>query len=76
LGCFKDVYSLSYFTNYPLSTGQYLVGTLGLFTNLVSLRILLKCLENMSEEACEADGNYVVEWKRNLMAHGEARKEK
>jgi len=23
LGCFKDVYSLSHFTTYPLSTGQY-----------------------------------------------------
>ena len=53
LGCFKDVYSLSHFTTYLLSTGQYLNGTLGVFTNLVSLGILLKCLEDTSEEACD-----------------------
>ena len=60
LGSFKDVYSLSHFTTYLLSTGQYLDGTLGVFTNLVSLGILLKCLEDMSEEACDADSVYVL----------------
>ena len=60
MGCFKDVYSLSHFTTYLLSTGQYLDGTLGVFTNLVSLGILLECLEDTSEEACDADGVYVV----------------
>ena len=31
---------------YPLITGQYLVGTLGVLTNLISLGILWKCLED------------------------------
>ena len=56
----RDVYSLSHFTTCPLSTGQYLVGTLGVLTNLISLGIFLKCLEDTSEEACDADGVYVV----------------
>ena len=60
MGCFKDVYSLSHFTTYLLSTGQYLDGTLGVFTNLVSLGILLKCFEDTPEEACDVDGIYVV----------------
>ena len=76
LGCFKDVYSLSNFTTYLLSAGRYLDGPLGVFTNLVSLGILLKCLEDTSEEARDADCVYVVEWKRNLVAHGDAREEK
>jgi len=57
---YRDVYSLSHFTTYPLSTGQYLVGTLGVLMNLISLGIFLKCLEDTSEEACDADGVYVV----------------
>ena len=60
LGCYKDVFSSSHFIVYLLSTGQYLDGTLGVFTNLVPLAILLKCLEDTSEEACDADGVYVV----------------
>jgi len=48
------------FTSYPLSTGQCLVGTLGVLTNLISLGIFLKCMEDMSEEVCDADGIYVV----------------
>ena len=38
------------------STGQYLDGTLGVLPDLISLGIFLKCLEDMSEEACDADG--------------------
>ena len=65
MGCFKDVFSLSHFTTYLLSTGQYFDGTLGVFTNLVSLGILLKCLEVTSEEACDADGvNLVMQNQR------------
>ena len=37
-----------------------MVGTLGVLTNLISLGIFLKCLEDTSEEACDADGVYVV----------------
>jgi len=51
---------LSHFTTYTFSIGQYLVGTLEVFTNLVSLGIVLKCLEDTSEEACDADGVCVV----------------
>jgi len=40
--------------------GQYLDGTLGVLPNLISLGIFLKCLEDTSEEACDADGVYVV----------------
>jgi len=46
---YRDVYSLSHFTTYPLSTGQYLVSTLGVLMNLISLGIFLKCLEDTSE---------------------------
>ena len=35
-------------------------GTLGVLPNLISLGIFLKCLEDTSEEACDADGVYVV----------------
>ena len=35
-------------------------GTLGVFTNLVSLGMFLKCLADTSEEACDADGVYAV----------------
>ena len=56
---------ISHFTTYLLSTGQYLDGTLGVFTNLVSLGILLKCLEDTSEEAYGADGVYAVLQNQN-----------
>ena len=57
MGCYRDVYSLSNFTFFFLkSTGQYLDGTLGVLPDLISLGIFLKCLEYMSEEACDADG--------------------
>ena len=36
--------------------GRYL----GVLTNLISLGIFLKCLEDASEEVCDADGVYVV----------------
>ena len=36
--------------------GRYL----GVLTNLISLGIFLKCLEDTSEEVCDADGVYVV----------------
>ena len=53
------------FTVYPIlpffkSTGQYLDGTLGVLADLISLGIFLKCLEDTSEEGCDADGVYVV----------------
>jgi len=54
------------FAVYPIllfflkSTGQYLDGTLGVLPDLISLCIFLKCLEDTSEEACDADGVYVV----------------
>jgi len=53
------------FTVYPIlpfffkSTGQYLDGTLGVLPDLISFGIL-KCLEDTSVEACDADGVYVV----------------
>jgi len=62
---YRDVHSLSHFTTYPLSTGQYLVGTSGLLTNLISLGIFLKCLEDTSEEVRDADGVYVVMQNQN-----------
>jgi len=54
------------FTVYPIlfffkSTGQYLDGTLRVLPDLISLGIFLKCLQDTSEEACDADGDYVVE---------------
>ena len=55
-GIYRDVYSLSHFTTYPLSTGQCLVGTFAVLTNSISLGIFLKCLEDTSEEVCDADG--------------------
>ena len=60
VGCYRDVYSWSHFTIIPSSIGQYLDGTLGVLPNLISLGIFLKCLEDTSEEACDADRVYVV----------------
>ena len=65
-GIYRDVYSLSHFTTYPLSTGQSLVGTVGVLTNLISLGIFLKCLEDTSEEVNfqalqeDAQGNQIL----------------
>ena len=42
---YRDVYSLSHFTTYPLSTGQYLVGTLGYFRNVNEFNFLGHLLE-------------------------------
>jgi len=61
VGCYRNVYSLSHFTFLFLkSAGQYLDGTLGVLPDLSYLSIFLKCLEDTSEEACDADGVYVV----------------
>ena len=60
MNCHRDVYSLSHFTFFLKSTGQYLDGTLGVLPDLISLGVFLKCLEDTSEEACDADGVYVV----------------
>jgi len=50
--------------------GRYL----GVLTNLISLGIFLKCLEDASEEVCDADGVYVVlqnqRWGRDLRTDG------
>ena len=60
MGCYRDVYGLSHFTFFLKCTGQYLDGTLRVLPDLISLGIFLKCLEDMSEEDCDADGVYVV----------------
>jgi len=60
MGLFQRCLQFISFITYLLSTDQYLHGTLGVFTNLVSLVILLKCLKDMSEEVCDADGVYVL----------------
>ena len=67
-GIYRDVYSelfteiLQFIPFYHLSIeyrsvfGQYF----GVLTNFISLGIFLKCLEDTSEEVCDADGVYVV----------------
>ena len=56
MGCYRVVYSVSHFTFFLKSTGQYLDGTLGVLPDLISLGIFMKCLEDTSEEAGAADG--------------------
>ena len=67
-GIYRGVYSgllqrclqFNPFYHFFKSTGQYLDGTLGVLPDLISLGIFLKWLEDTSEEACNADGVYVV----------------
>jgi len=51
---FIPFYHLS--IEYSSVFGRYL----RVLTNLISLGIFLKCLEDTSEEVCDADGFYVV----------------
>jgi len=75
VGCYRVVYSgllqrclqwvvTELFTVEPILPlffrGQYLDVTLGVLPNLISLGIFLKCLEDTSEEACDAGGVHVV----------------
>ena len=56
---YRDVYSLSHY-QYFLENRSVIWTVLGVLLDLNFFGVVLKCLEDTSKEACDADGVYVV----------------
>ena len=60
MGCLQRCLQLITFYQYFLENRSVIWTVLGVLPNLNFFGVVLKCLEDTSEEACDADGVYVV----------------
>ena len=59
-GLLTEMFRLITFYQYFLQNRSVIWTVLGVLPNLNFFGVVLKCLEDMFEEACDADGVYVV----------------
>ena len=74
MGCLQRRLQLITFYQYFLENRSVIWTVLGVLLNLNFFGVVLKCLEDTSEEACDAEGVYVVlqiqRWGRVLRTGG------